>query len=108
MLSTPPPYPGKNLLRALAHPDLGQGANLVECGSCAKGSEAYATAPGPRIGARSAVALPGGFRLCVPICPRLVRHGYERHPLETAARLAEQNDFFLIWAEEIIKAREKT
>jgi hypothetical protein len=37
----------------------------------------------------------------------LVRHGYKRHPLEIVARLAEQNDFFLIWAEEIIKAREK-
>jgi hypothetical protein len=102
MLSTPPPYPGKNLLRALAHPYLGQGANLVEYGSGAKGSEAYATAPGPRIGARSAVALPGGFRLCLPIC-----HGYERHPLEIAARFAEQNDFFLIWAGDY-KKQEKT
>jgi hypothetical protein len=38
----------------------------------------------------------------------LVRHGYEGHPLEIAARLAEQNDFFLSWAREILKAREKT
>lgn len=38
----------------------------------------------------------------------LVRHGYEGHPLEIAARLAEQNDFYLSWAQEILKARAKT
>jgi hypothetical protein len=37
----------------------------------------------------------------------LVRHGYERHPLEIVARLAEQDDFFLNWGHEILKVREK-
>jgi hypothetical protein len=50
----------------------------------------------------------GVFRFMCQYAHDLVRHGYERHPLEIVARLAEQDDFFLSWAEEILKAREKT
>jgi len=32
----------------------------------------------------------------------LLRHGYDWHPLEMAARLAEQDDDFLNWATEIL------
>lgn len=38
----------------------------------------------------------------------LIRHGYEGHPLEMAARLAETDDYFLKWAKEILKSGEKT
>jgi hypothetical protein len=34
----------------------------------------------------------------------LIRQGYEKSPLEVAARLAEENDFLLKWAKEIIEA----
>jgi len=37
-----------------------------------------------------------------------VRHGYENNPLEIAARLAEEDEFYLGWAQEILKSREKT
>jgi hypothetical protein len=37
-----------------------------------------------------------------------MRQGYEGHPLEMAAHLAAQDDYFLQWAQEIIKAEEKT
>jgi hypothetical protein len=37
----------------------------------------------------------------------LIRHGYEGHPLEIAARLAEQDDSYLNWAKEILRTREK-
>ena len=33
-----------------------------------------------------------------------LRHGYARHPLEMAARLAEQDEYFLHWAREILRA----
>jgi hypothetical protein len=32
-------------------------------------------------------------------------HGYENHPLEMTARLAGQDDFFLKWAQEILRSR---
>ena len=34
-----------------------------------------------------------------------LRHGYACHPLEMAARLAEQDEYFLHWAREILRAR---
>ncbi|MFW6123023.1 MAG: hypothetical protein ACOC6L_02170 [Thermodesulfobacteriota bacterium] len=34
-----------------------------------------------------------------------LRHGYAWHPLEMSARLAEQDDFFLEWAREILYSR---
>lgn len=37
-----------------------------------------------------------------------LRHGYAEHPLEMAARLAEQDDFFLNWAREILDSRESS
>ncbi len=37
----------------------------------------------------------------------LIRHGYEKSPLEVAARLAEGNDFLLEWAMEILRSRQK-
>ncbi len=36
-----------------------------------------------------------------------LRHGYEGHPLEMAARLAEQDDYYLNWAREILKTEKK-
>jgi hypothetical protein len=38
----------------------------------------------------------------------LIRHGYEQNPLEIVARLAEQDDFYLDWAQEILIDREKS
>ena len=37
----------------------------------------------------------------------LIRQGYENNPLEITARLAEGDDFFLDWAREILRSREK-
>ncbi len=34
-----------------------------------------------------------------------LRHGYAGHPLEVAARLAEQDEYFLQWAREILRDR---
>jgi hypothetical protein len=36
----------------------------------------------------------------------LVAQGYQQNPLEIIARLAEQDDFYLAWAEEVLAARE--
>jgi hypothetical protein len=36
-----------------------------------------------------------------------LRHGYEKNPLEMAAREAEQDDYYLNWAREILKAEKK-
>lgn len=36
----------------------------------------------------------------------LIRRGYRDHPLEMVARLAEQDDFYLHWAQEILRSRE--
>jgi hypothetical protein len=36
----------------------------------------------------------------------LVTQGYMHHPLEIIARLAEQDDFYLEWAQKILTARE--
>ena len=35
------------------------------------------------------------------------RHGYEKNPLEIVARLAEEDDFYLGWAQKILQSREK-
>jgi hypothetical protein len=48
------------------------------------------------------------FGVCGFVCRyarHLVAQGYERHPLEILARLAEQDDFYLTWAQEILTAR---
>jgi hypothetical protein len=49
------------------------------------------------------------FGACGFVC-RYARHlitkGYLHHPLEIIARLAEQDDFYLEWAQEILTARE--
>ncbi len=49
------------------------------------------------------------FGVRVFVC-RYARHlaarGYEHHPLEIIARLAEQDDFYLQWAQEILTAGE--
>ncbi|MFZ2087912.1 MAG: hypothetical protein WAU47_05000 [Desulfobaccales bacterium] len=37
----------------------------------------------------------------------LLRHGYEKNPLEIAARAAEKDEFYLAWAKEILNARGK-
>jgi len=50
----------------------------------------------------------GVFGFIVQYARHLLRQGYEGHPLETAAHLAAQDDDFLQWAREIIKARKKT
>jgi hypothetical protein len=34
----------------------------------------------------------------------LLRHGYEKNPLEIAARAAEQDEFYLAWAKRILHA----
>lgn len=48
------------------------------------------------------------FGVCGFFC-RYARHlvvqGYEYNPLEIIARLAEQDDFYLKWAQEILTAR---
>jgi hypothetical protein len=36
-----------------------------------------------------------------------LRHGYEAHPLEMAARRAETDEFFLNWARKILQSRKK-
>jgi hypothetical protein len=38
----------------------------------------------------------------------LITHGYLQNPLEILARLAEQDDFYLMWAREILDVREKS
>jgi hypothetical protein len=37
----------------------------------------------------------------------LITHSYEHHPLEIVARLAEQDDFYLNWAQEILNSAKK-
>ena len=37
-----------------------------------------------------------------------LRHGYDTHPLEMAAHLAAQDDYFLNWARDILKSRKRT
>jgi hypothetical protein len=37
----------------------------------------------------------------------LIGRGYKEHPLEIAARLAEQDDFYLNWAQEILNSEKK-
>jgi hypothetical protein len=49
----------------------------------------------------------GVFGFVCRYARHLIRHGYEKNPLEVAARLAEENDFLLAWAREILKSREK-
>lgn len=34
-----------------------------------------------------------------------LRHGYEAHPLEMTARVAENDSYFLNWAREILQSR---
>jgi hypothetical protein len=37
----------------------------------------------------------------------LIGRGYKEHPLEIAARLAEQDDFYLNWAQKILNSEKK-
>jgi hypothetical protein len=36
-----------------------------------------------------------------------LRHGYQAHPLELAARRAETDEFYLTWAREILHSKKK-
>ncbi len=38
----------------------------------------------------------------------LLRYGYEKNPLEIAARVAEQDEFYLAWARDILDPGDKT
>lgn len=49
----------------------------------------------------------GVFRFMFDYARYFLRHGYEGHPLEMAARSAETDDDFLKWAREILLAEIK-
>jgi len=48
----------------------------------------------------------GVFGFMFQYASHFIRHGYGGHPLEMAARLAEQDDYFLKWAQKILRSRE--
>jgi hypothetical protein len=48
----------------------------------------------------------GAFGFVCRYARHLVAQGYEHNPLEILARLAEQDDFYLTWAREILTAAE--
>ena len=47
----------------------------------------------------------GVFGFFCQYARHLIRHGYEGHPLELVARLDEQDDFYLNWAQEILNSK---
>lgn len=49
----------------------------------------------------------GVFGFLLHYVRSFLRHGYKGHPLEIAARLAEHDNYYLNWAQKILKSREK-
>jgi hypothetical protein len=49
----------------------------------------------------------GVFRFMFDYARYFLRHGYEGHPMEMAARSAETDDDFLRWARELLTAEKK-
>jgi hypothetical protein len=46
----------------------------------------------------------GVFGFACRYARHLMAHGYLQNPLEITARLAEQDDFYLNWAQEILRS----
>jgi hypothetical protein len=49
----------------------------------------------------------GPFAFICRYARHLVAQGYQHHPLEILARLAEQDEFYLYWAQEILNSGKK-
>jgi hypothetical protein len=47
----------------------------------------------------------GVWRFMYTYLRLFLRHGYEAHPLELAARRAETDEFFLSWARQLLKPK---